>query len=84
MTPTYHKMTKFNDTTYLIVRNASLKYLIRIIFEQVGVIPIKVFHFVQKLSFVFGTLMSWQISRSKKIDIFSKQGIELRESKDTS
>jgi hypothetical protein len=77
-------MTKFNDTTYLIVRNASLKYLIRTIFEQVGVIPIKVFHFVQKLSFVFGTLMNWQISRSKKIDIFSKQGIELRESKDTS
>jgi hypothetical protein len=55
-------MTKFNDTTYLIVRNAFLKYFIRIIFEQVRVIPIKVLHFVQNLSFVFGTPMSWQKS----------------------
>jgi hypothetical protein len=33
MTPTCFRMIKFNDITYLIVRNASSKYLIRTIFE---------------------------------------------------
>ena len=33
ITPTWLIMIKFNDTTYLIVENASSKYLIRTIFE---------------------------------------------------
>jgi hypothetical protein len=58
MTPTCLRMTKFNDTTYLIVENASSKYLIRTIFEYVRVIPINVLYFVQKLSFFLDTPMS--------------------------
>jgi hypothetical protein len=52
------RMTRFNDTTYLIIGKASSKYLIRTILEYIKVILIKVLHFAQKFAFILSTPMS--------------------------
>lgn len=58
MTNTCLRMTKINDTMYLIVRYASSKILIRVVFEQIWIILIK--FFTSEKNFLLSCKLHWK------------------------